>query len=229
MGDWAWEISARVYRRTYGPLAHALDDRLFAALGELRGAVVADAGCGPGIVTRKLLARGAARVWAIDVSQRMLAQVPAEPRVVRARARIEELPRLAAEADGFDFILFKRSLYLPRDIARATLRAARAGLRPGGAVAVLHPEAALLPYTFGSPPRPRAHSAYHLFNRAISRFGALAGGENYTVYTRAGLLDLAQEAADGAEVEVHDAGSRAFNLVLLRDPRWRGTTRRVLP
>ncbi|MFN7145111.1 MAG: class I SAM-dependent methyltransferase, partial [Myxococcota bacterium] len=68
MGSWAWEISARFYRRTYGPLAHGLDDQLFAVLGDVTGKVVADVGCGPGVVVRKFLERGAAKVYAIDVS-----------------------------------------------------------------------------------------------------------------------------------------------------------------
>lgn len=221
MGSWAWEISARFYRRTYGPLAHGLDDQLFAVLGDVTGKVVADVGCGPGVVVRKFLERGAAKVYAIDVSPAMLAQVPDDPRVVKVQARLEDdpLPRLSAEAQGFDVVLFKRSLYQPRPGAVATLRAARAALRPGGVVAVIHPEASLLTYAFGSPPRLRSHTPYHLFNRGISTLGVLAGGEDYAVYTRDELVQLVSEAADGAPVEVHDGGlSAAFNTVLLRDP-----------
>lgn len=223
MGVWAWDISARFYRRTYGPLAHGLDDQLFAWLGDLTGAVVADVGCGPGVVARKFLGRGAGRVYAIDVSPLMLAQVGDDPRIVPVQGRVEDhvLERIRdeGEPEGFDVVLFKRSLYLPRPQAVEALRAALACLRPGGRVCVIHPEARLLTYAFGSPPRPRAHTPYHLFNRAISTLGVLVGGEDYSVYTRDELRALAEEAADTAPVEVLDGGlSAAFNLVGIRAP-----------
>lgn len=218
MGSWAWEISARFYRRTYGPLAHALDAQVFSRLGDLRGRVVADVGCGPGVVTRKFLEAGAARVFAIDASPSMLAQVADDPRVVRVRAHLEDdpLPVLAEVAGGFDVVLFKRSLYQEREAAVETLRAARRGLRPGGVVCVVHPEASLRTYAFGRPNRVRAHTPYHLFNRAISTLGVLVGGEQYVVYTRWELLEIARAAADGARVDLlaGDA-SAAFNVVLL--------------
>ncbi len=220
MGSWAWEISARFYRRTYGPVAHGLDDQLFERLGDVRGAVVADVGCGPGVVSRKFVDRGAARVYAIDVSPAMLAQVGDDPRIVPVQARLEDdpLPGLAADAGGFDVVLFKRSLYQPRPGARATLWAARRALRPDGALCVIHPEASLLRYAFGDPPRLRSHTPYHLFNRGISTLGVLAGGEDYEVYTRDALVALVSEVADGARVEVHDGLSAAFNMVILRAP-----------
>ncbi len=223
MGLWAWDISARFYRRTYGPLAHGLDEQLFASLGDLRGAVVADVGCGPGVVARKFVARGAARVYAIDVSRAMLEQVGDDPRIRTVEGRVEDhvLERIRAEEEpeGFDVVLFKRSLYLPRPAAVEALRAALGCLRPKGRVCVVHPERSLLTYAFGRPPRLRSHTPYHLFNRGISTLGVLAGGEDYAVYTRAELLALAEEAADGARVEALDGGtSAAFNLVTIHRP-----------
>ncbi len=212
MGTWAWEISARFYRRTYGPLAHGLDEAVFARVGGVDGAVVADVGCGPGVVTRKLLERGVARVYAVDVSPRMLAQVPDDPRVEKVRARLEDDPLARLGEDALDLVIFKRSLYLPRPLALRALRSARRTLRPGGAIAVVHPEASVVAYAFGRPSRLRRHTAYHLFNRGISTLGVLLGGEDYGVYTRAELAALLEEAADGARVEVSDGGEGAFNL-----------------
>jgi SAM-dependent methyltransferase len=219
VGAWAWDVSARFYRRTYGPLAHGLDDALFARLGHVRGATVADVGCGPGVVTRKFLDRGAACVYAVDVSRAMLDQVVEDPRVIPVLARLEDdpLPGLAAEAEGFDVVLFKRSLYLPRPGAIRTLRAARRALRPGGALCVIHPEASLLTYAFGKPRRIRRHTPYHLFNRGVSTLGVLAGGEDYAVYTRDALAALVEEAVPGGRIEVHGGLDAAFNMVILRD------------
>ena len=73
---WTWCLSAPFYARTYDDLAHQLDKDLFAYLGRrTQGAVVADCGCGPGVVTKKFLQRGAGRVFAIDLNAAMLHQV----------------------------------------------------------------------------------------------------------------------------------------------------------
>ena len=220
---WGWKISARVYRWTYGPLAHALDDALFGFLGEdLRGMVVADVGCGPGVVARKLLAGGAERVFAIDVEADMLRQIGDQPGLVPVRGRAEDdvLPRIRAEhgIDGFDLVLFKRSLYQPTDTARAVLRSAWENLRPGGRLCVVHPEASLRRYAFGEPLRIRRHTPYHLFNRTASRIGTLIGAEHYTLYSRDGLRTLLGEVAGPERVVDIPSAQRSFVLVAARRP-----------
>lgn len=218
MGTWAWEISARFYRRTYGPLAHRLDEAVFARVGDVRGKVVADVGCGPGVVTRKLLERGAARVYALDVSPAMLAQAPDDPCVEKILGNVEDDPLGRLGEGAIDLAIFKRSLYMPRPAALAALRSARRALRPRGAIVVVHPEASVFAYAFGRPPRLRRHTPYHLFNRGISTLGVLLGGEDYGVYTRDGLARLLADAGDGARVEVSDGGEGAFNLGILWGP-----------
>jgi 2-polyprenyl-3-methyl-5-hydroxy-6-metoxy-1,4-benzoquinol methylase len=218
-----WNISALFYAKTYGPLAHQLDDELFAYLGaSLRGAVVADCGCGPGVVSEKLAARGAARVFAIDVSPQMLKQVPTLPQIKTIQAVVEDgvLRRLKeTEASaGFDLILFKRSLYQDKPQALRVLRDAFECLRPGGRIVVIHPEGALLRYAFGAPMRLQRHSLYHLFNRSISLFGVVTGLEKYALYTRAELLSLAREVA-GGQLEEPASQQQAFNLVAICKPR----------
>jgi SAM-dependent methyltransferase len=226
---WAWDISALFYAKTYGPLAHQLDEELFQFLGaSLRGAVVADVGCGPGVVAQKLAARGAERVFALDVSQKMLDQIPASPRITPALGRVEDgvlkaLKEKAAPA-GFDLVLFKRSLYQDRPEALRVLKEAYAQLAPGGRICVIHPEGGLREYAFGEPARLRGHTPYHLFNRAISLLGVWLGGEKYALYTRAELLALLGEVAGEERVALIPSGQRAFNLAAVTKP-----ARRAIP
>lgn len=219
-GLWAWYVSALFYRRTYGPLAHALDDQLFTWLGALDGLRCADVGCGPGIVTRKLVERGADHVWAIDANPAMLRQVPQSPRISTALGRAEDgvIRRLADEHGGFDVVLFKRSLYQPRPLADQVLEDAWDALRPGGRVCVVHGEKSLRLYAFGEPARIRRHTPYHLFNRTVSRIGELAGGENYTTWSRDELVEMMSGVAGAEHVSALDTPDRSFNLVAMTRP-----------
>ena len=75
---WAWHLSALVYEWSYIQVAHQIDEDFLDYLGErVVGAVVADCGCGPGVVTEKLLQAGAARVVAIDANASMLERAKA--------------------------------------------------------------------------------------------------------------------------------------------------------
>jgi SAM-dependent methyltransferase len=220
---WAWDVSALFYSKTYGPLAHQLDEELFAYLGkDLEGAVVADCGCGPGIVSRKLVERGAGKVFAIDSNPQMLRQVPPLPQIVSVQAVAEEgiLEKLCVQQawEGFDLVLFKRSLYQDRPDALRLLRSTYQHLRPGGRIAIVHPERSVLAYAFGDPPRLHRHTPYHLFNRALSVFGVLTGAEQYALYTRDELSDLAAEVAGSDKVERIPSAQRAFNLIAIRRP-----------
>jgi SAM-dependent methyltransferase len=215
-----WNISALFYAKTYGPLAHQLDEDLFSFTGPLRGAVIADCGCGPGVVAQKLVDRGAAKVFAIDVSPQMLKQVPDAPQIKTVQAVVEDgvLRRLVdAEASGgFDLILFKRSLYQDRPVALQVLREAFQCLRPGGCIVVIHPEGELLRYAFGAPLRVERHSLFHLFNRSISIIAAAIGVEKYALHTRAQLLSLAREVGPVEEIP---SAQQAFNLIAIRRPK----------
>lgn len=222
-GLWAWDVSALVYARTYGPLAHRLDDEIISATREaFQGGVIIDCGCGPGVVTAKLAAAGPRLVVAVDVSQKMLDQVAPRDNVIAIRSEIQagvlSTLRAAHAAEGFSLILFKRSLYHPHDEAVALLRDGYANLKPGGSIAIVHPEGSVLRYAFGEPARLRSYTPYHLFNRTISRLGVLAGGEHYTTPTREDLLALANEIDPGAEVSRIPLDQACFNLILIRKP-----------
>ena len=228
---WAWHLSALVYEWSYIHIAHQIDEDFLAYLGErVVGALVADCGCGPGVVTEKLLRAGAARVVAIDTNARMIARVKTrlakrlatgEVLVCHASHEAGTLARVCQQAlagRGFDLVLFKRSLYMPRPRALLTLRQAAAVLHPGGMIVVVHPERSLLRYAFAPPFGVTSSTPFHLVNRALSRLLAWSGLEEYTLYTGAELLALLQEAVPGAQVRRLPSQQRSYNLVGLHVP-----------
>lgn len=216
-----WNLTARIYAWTSGPLSHPLDSDLMAYLGDsIKGAVVADCGCGPGLATRRMVSEGAEKVCAIDVSREMLEHIGQDPRIVTLQSTMESRPldRLRENEieDGFDLVLFKRSLYMHRAEALEVLKNAYGYLRPGGRIVVVHPEKKLGPYFFGSPRRLRSHTIPHIINRTSNRLGVLLGVEKYELYTREELLTLAGEVAGPQQVEVIPSGQQAFNMVAIR-------------
>lgn len=221
-------MSSFFYARTYLRIAHQVDDDLISYLGgRLPGAWVADCGCGPGVVAEKLLQHGAARVLAIDRNPRMLAQVRARLPDRLADGSLEviagsfdgpffsELTARSADRRLLDVVLFKRSLYGPRRETSETLRCAMGAVRPGGVVVVIHPERSLLRYALGDGERVTSFTAFHLFNRFISRIGEFLGAGPYTLYGRSELIDLMRTAADGQSVETVPTSQRAYNLVAI--------------
>ncbi len=220
-----WDLSALTYSLTYGPLAHRLDSDVINYLGEsIEGASVVDLGCGPGIVTRKFIDQGAARVFAVDVSDKMLEQIGNHPRVVTLQATMESRPidtlleREGGEGTGVDVVLFKRSLYMNRRAAIEVLRDSYSRLSPGGCIVIVHPEKSLRRYAFGDPPRLRSCTLYHLFNRTISRLAELFGMESYTLHTKEELRSLAAEVAGEEQVRSIPSMQNSFNLLAIHKP-----------
>ena len=99
--------------------------------------LVADIGCGTGLFARGL-ARHAAAVVCAEPSAPMLAQVPADERLIPVAASAEDLAtgRVAPPHDGYDAILLKEMLHHVAD--RAAVITGLAGLlRPGGRMLVV--------------------------------------------------------------------------------------------
>src|SRR5262249_19695540 len=179
---WAWHLSALVYEWSYVQVAHQIDEDFLGYFGErLIGAVVADCGCGPGVGTEKLLQAGASRVVAIDANASMIERARARlakgvaagkalvgPASHEAGARAGVRLQVLA-GRGFDIVLFKRSLYMPRQRALLTLRQAAAALCARGMIVVVHPERSLWRYAFAPPFGFTSYTPLHLVNRAISR------------------------------------------------------------
>lgn len=228
---WAWHLSALVYEWSYIRVAHQIDTDFLEYLGErVVGAVVADCGCGPGVVTEKLLQAGAARVVAVDANASMIERAKARlaKRVATGQVIVYQASHEAGilawvrqqtlGGRGFDIVLFKRSLYMPRQRALLTLRHAAAALCARGTIVVVHPERALWRYAFAPPFGITSYTPFHLVNRAISRVLEWCGVEEYTLYTYGDLLALLHEAVPGAQVERLPSQQRPYNLVALHVP-----------
>ena len=81
-----------------------------------------------------------------------------------------------------------------------------------------HPERSLWRYAWAPPWGFTSYTALHVVNRAVSRVLAWSGGEEYTLYTRAELLGLLQEAVPGAHGHRVRTQQRPYNLVAIQVP-----------
>ncbi len=113
------------------------------------GELVADIGCGTGLYARKLAGHAGA-VVCVDASQAMLAQVPAEERLITLAAKVEDvasgrvpLPRVPVDA-----MLLKEVLHHAEDRPAVIAGLARL-LRPGGRMLVVQLSAQISYPLFG--------------------------------------------------------------------------------
>ena len=206
-----------------------MDEDLFLFLNQwLPDAVVADCGCGPGIVTEKFLKKGAHKVYAIDVNQAMLHQVKNRLSCYIDQGQLEVIhrpftPGLFSDLvdhqprDAPNIVLFKRSLYDRPQQTKKVLAAAYASLAPGGVLAVIHPERSLRRYAFGPRLQIKPYTGYHLFNRVISTLADWFRIKRYTLYDQTGLKNLLQSALPQARVSAIPTQQSAFNLVAAVD------------
>jgi SAM-dependent methyltransferase len=152
--------------------------------------------------------------------EEMLAQIADNSHIVKLQSTMEERPldklRESEAPEGFDLVLFKRSLYMNPDEALEILKNSHGHLRPGGCVVVVHPEKKLGPYFFGSPPWFRSYTIPHIINRTSNRFGVLMGVEKYQLYTRRELVELSEKVAGSDKVEVIPSRQHSFNMVAIR-------------
>ncbi len=223
--NWRWQVSSIFYRFSYIQLAHQLDEEMFAYLGSrVRDAVVADCGCGPGIVTEKFAYRGARCIFAVDTNEAMLQQMQHRLAAAGMLERVITVhqpftPGLFAQlcpqimnGNGFDIILFKRSLYLPTEQAVTVLKEAVASLHHQGVLVLIHGERSWQKYAFGPQGEFASYSLYHLFNRVVSLLGEKLGGGSYTLYTRQELGGLLKSTFPQNRVERIPSQQQAYNL-----------------
>jgi SAM-dependent methyltransferase len=118
-------------------------DELLAALAEfgvaIRGAAIADVGCGDGAFTRGL-ARAGARPTGIEVSSAQLARVEAAARIGDERYAVGAGDALPFAAKSLDAIVYCKSFHhVPVVAMPAALAEAARALRPGGLLIVIEP------------------------------------------------------------------------------------------
>ncbi len=120
--------------------------------------LVADIGCGTGLYARRLAVHAAAVVCA-DPSAPMLAEIPADDRLIPVNARAEDLAagHAALPHSSYDAILVKEALHHVEDRA-PVLAGLRRLLRPGGRLLVV-----MLPTVI----------SYPLFTEALRLFTTL--------------------------------------------------------
>jgi ubiquinone/menaquinone biosynthesis C-methylase UbiE len=111
---------------------------LFAMLGNVSGRDVLELGCGAGFYTRLLLDRGARHVFAVDISQKMLAELPQE--------KVTPVLGDAAVVDPgrtFDVMLSAGMLEFVTDPVAVFKNAVRYAA-PGAKLVVLYPSTGVL-------------------------------------------------------------------------------------
>lgn len=226
-GELSWYISAICYRWSSTEASIQADRDLISYLGSrLADAVIIDCGAGPGLLSRQLLDHHPRLVVAVDANPRMVDQARQRLRTAEAegKARVEQryidahyFDSLTEQADRRpDACIFKRSLYRSRAETEATLRAAVRALAPGGVIAVVHPERSLRRYVLGEPARLRGYSAFHLFNRVISRASVLLGlSSSYRTYDRTELLGLLGDVSAGGTVSAVPSSQASYTVAVL--------------
>jgi SAM-dependent methyltransferase len=127
-------------------------------LGDVEGAEVLELGAGAGFYTRDLVRRGALRVWAVDVSEAMLAMLPSGP--ITPVLGDAETIRLSRR---FTLLISTGMLEFVRDPSAALANVAYHA-EPGARFVLLVPRASLLGRLYR-----RFHRAHglriHLFDR----------------------------------------------------------------
>jgi SAM-dependent methyltransferase len=127
-----WGRHARTWSTELEPQMAPLYDATVAALGDLRGRSLLDAGCGAGLALSKAAAAGATPSG-LDASGPLL-EVAAE-RVPGADLRTGEIEELPYDDESFDGVTAYNSIQYAVDPAHAVAELARV-CRPGGRVAI---------------------------------------------------------------------------------------------
>lgn len=225
----SWYLSSISYKQTYVSVAHQVDsDFLDFIGGRVENAFVADCGCGPGVVTKKLAEHGATKITAIDMNPGMIfhAKRLLKPEIDQGKVRVllkgyspslfKELKDTETNGGGFDIVLFKRSLYCSRDVIVENLKAAYKTLRPDGQIIIIHPNKSFLDYVFKRFPVPALYSPYHFFNRIISLAAHWLRVGEYRVYSNEQWYQIFRYVSPKIHFEEIPTKQRAYLMYALK-------------
>jgi ubiquinone/menaquinone biosynthesis C-methylase UbiE len=172
--------------RVWGAVRNREAAALLALAGDVAGREVLELGCGAGFYTRLLLESGARHIWAVDLSDAMLAQLPtAGVTPIKADASLADPGR------SFDLVVSAGMLEFVADPVAVMANAARHAV-PGARLVALIPTCSIL---------GRAYRLFHrrnglsirLFNRAELDALAVASGWTLSRMAPAGPYSAAAE------------------------------------
>ncbi|HRD77584.1 MAG TPA: class I SAM-dependent methyltransferase, partial [Hyphomicrobiaceae bacterium] len=138
-------------------------------LGDVRGRDILELGCGAGFYTRLVLSRGAGHVWAVDLSERMIAELPSE-----GVTGIHADATTANPGRSFDTLLSAGMLEFVPDPKAVLANAARFAA-PNGRFAVLMPTASMLGRIYQRFHRRHGLSINLFDSSQLSRLGGETG------------------------------------------------------
>jgi SAM-dependent methyltransferase len=181
-------VAADSYDRFMGRYSVGLAAQLADLAGVVAGQRALDVGCGPGALTRELVARlGSGSVAAAD---------PSEPFVAAARernpgvdVRLAAAEQLPFDGDGFDAVLAQLVVHFMADPVAGLREMARVA-RPGGAVA-----ACVWDHAGGQGPLGVFWEAVHTLDAAAHDESDLAGareGHLAELFAAAGIQQIEQ-------------------------------------
>ena len=207
-GSLGWRLTSFTYGHFSAAATPDVDDTLLCCVeSSLPGATVADCGCGPGHMAKLFLERGAERVYAIDLLDEMLDQVPSDKRIIKVRADLRQGVPKGVEC-ALDVVLFKRFLYFPPSLSEKVLRQWYDTLSPSGHFLLVHPEKEFFSYVFGN-----SHPFLNLAKRVLPLFLDAVGAYEYQLYTSRELHELCSRAVPEGVVRALSSRQRSYNLV----------------
>jgi ubiquinone/menaquinone biosynthesis C-methylase UbiE len=141
-----YELWSEVYDTEKNPLIEMEEKPLLAMIGNVKGRLILDAGCGTGRISLKLLKKGAI-VKGIDISNKMLAKAKEKCKKYKgiSEFKLASIYKIPYRKNMFDMVICSLIISHLRNLNRAIKEMARV-LRSGGLMIIsdLHPYTILL-------------------------------------------------------------------------------------
>ncbi|MBU0980162.1 MAG: class I SAM-dependent methyltransferase [Nanoarchaeota archaeon] len=215
-GKLGWKLTSLWYDRMDSGILSNIDTILIGNLGsQMINANVVDCGCGTGHMSSLFIHHRAKMVFAVDMLENMLSQVPNDPRIIKILADLREgIPEKILKMRGqLNIVLFKRSMYFEPDVSERILAAFYGLLADNGRIIIIHPEKSFFRYVRGSD-KP----AKRIIGRLGIRFLKTIRAYEYRTYTNKELMELCRRAAPEGRIEVIPTLQESFNVICLTRP-----------